>query len=835
MRNRSNFKKVLLISIASAMVSLAGSAQSDWNQKLHDLRDKGTPKSRLELIDKAMKEAPEAERPLFLMERALIYESQGRFDDALAAYEEVLKKGESIAEYAHLFSARLNLGKGNDQKALFHFEKILELSPNLQLQNEAQFAVAKLSLKAGKATEARKLLAGLEKKLRSDPNYGDLLWELSRAERKVGNNKAFCKWIKKLFITQPGSSLFANWGSDLAANQFDGKPTGCQLDDEDRRRRIKNLQWSGMSSKAWTEIENLRTLAGQDPFEVTMLEALYHLHEGEVSKALDLLLPHHDKMKNSFTYLTTLATTAARAGEGQLAVGSYYSAYQLSPKSQLGRQALYQSAFLSYQFQDYDGASRRFQEFMKVYSNSGLVKDARWHLAWIRYLRGDFVGASKAFLDLKNEKPGKSRRRKAVASSSGQDRLTYWMAMADFRLGRFTEAKSQFENLVKTGGQGYYALASLQRLKKIEGFIVKPIRPIRSEQTRQFSRFSTEFMLTMDEFNGASMAEAVKTSDVAVTVEGESEETLALNPLSSETELGTENASDEAPAESVANNDSEEETGSESKLTSTNPVLSKRLARARDLRLLGLNDWAKWDLYDVERRTTSKSFLNDLISEYESIGQFHRSANIAQNAFARLRGKGGIDGVKTVWMHAYPQAYKEHVNKWSGQFKISSDLVWGIMKAESSYKRDIVSPVGAIGLMQIMPNTGEKLSGLLKESGFVPQNLFEPEVSIRLGSKYLQRLSKQFDQNYALVAAGYNAGPHRVHSWLASFGQLDLDEFIEHIPFLETRNYVKRVVSNAWVYNHLYGGSHEFFGQLSEPLKLRFQAIHTVKETWEDI
>ena len=74
-----------------------------------------------------------------------------------------------------------------------------------------------------------------------------------------------------------------------------------------------------------------------------------------------------------------------------------------------------------------------------------------------------------------------------------------------------------------------------------------------------------------------------------------------------------------------------------------------------------------------------------------------------------------------------------------------------------------------------------------------------------------------------------------MRSWLASFGQLDLDEFIEHIPFLETRNYVKRVVSNAWVYNQLYGGSKEFYSLLTEPLKIRFQSMVPTKETWEDI
>ena len=831
MRHGLNFKIVLFVFISSSFLAISGSAQSDWTQKMRDLRDKGTPQVRLEFLEKALKEAPDAEHPMLLMEKALIYEAQGKFTEALAIYAQVLKTPGNLAEYAHLFSARLHLQAGREERAQFHFERILDLSPNVQLQNESKYELARLALKQNKASEARRLLSGLERHQRSEGIYPDLLWELARAERGLGNHSAACKWLKKLFIVHPESAHLANWGSDLTKQTFEGKPSLCPMSNDDRKKRIKNLQWAGSSKRAWDEIQDLKKLSSEDPFEITMLEALYHLHEGEVSDALNLLLPFYEKKKSNFNYLTTLATTAARAGEVQLAVGTYYTAYKSSPRSKLGKQALYQSAFLSYQFQDYDGASRRFQEFMKVYSNSGLAKDARWHLAWIRYLRGDYDGALKAFQDLKNMA---SRGRRRVASQ-GNDRLAYWTAMTLFRQGRYNEAKAGFEGLAKDSGQGFYALASQQRLHKIEGLLPKPMRPVLTERTKSLTRFSaTEFMVSMDDF------EKPRWSEPPQADEAESEENLALNPLSSATELATEAPAEEDESATATTTDQThlevaDDGGAESKSSFSNPVLVKRFERARDLTALGLTDWARWDLYDIERRTTNKAYLKDLINQYEAIEQYHRSATIAQNAFASLRSQYGLGGVRSIWQHAYPQAYKNQVLRWSSQFQVSSELIWGIMKAESSYRRDVVSPVGAIGLMQIMPGTGDKISGLLKEKGFSANMLYEPDTSVRLGAKYLQRLMKQFDQNYALVAAGYNAGPHRVRSWLASFGQLDLDEFIEHIPFLETRNYVKRVVSNAWVYNQLYGGPKDFFGTLTEPLKIRFQTLVPTKETWEDI
>jgi soluble lytic murein transglycosylase len=156
------------------------------------------------------------------------------------------------------------------------------------------------------------------------------------------------------------------------------------------------------------------------------------------------------------------------------------------------------------------------------------------------------------------------------------------------------------------------------------------------------------------------------------------------------------------------------------------------------------------------------------------------------------------------------------------------------MRAESQYKKDIVSPVGALGLMQVMPNTGMRISQIIGDHNFIAEKLLEPETAIKVGSRYLARLMKKFDGSLALVAAGYNAGPHRVSSWVASFGELDLDEFVEHIPFLETRNYVKKVLSNFYVYNQLYNSKRDLFQSLAEPNKVRFYEPIATKETWEE-
>jgi soluble lytic murein transglycosylase len=327
--------------------------------------------------------------------------------------------------------------------------------------------------------------------------------------------------------------------------------------------------------------------------------------------------------------------------------------------------------------------------------------------------------------------------------------------------------------------------------------------------------------------------------------ESENEESLSLQINKVAEDVAT---SDADSAESQDSTDSEadgtaalEEAGSvsdalseENKPSFSNPVLVKRFERARELMLIGLNDWAKWDLYDIERKTSNKEYLKNLMQEYQTVENFNRSAYIAQVNFGAQRAAHGIEGVRYLWEFAFPKAYNQFVSKYSQQINVEPELIWGIMRAESTYKRDVISPVGALGLMQVMPSTGFKVAQSIKDKDFTPKKLLEADTAIKIGAHYLKRLEKKFDGYIPLVAAAYNAGPHRVMSWLAQFGNLEVDEFVEHIPFLETRNYVKKVSSYFHTYSVLYSNKRDSLSYLSETLKMELPDKVVAKEAWED-
>jgi tetratricopeptide (TPR) repeat protein len=130
-------------------------------------------------------------------------------------------------------------------------------------------------------------------------------------------------------------------------------------------------------------------------------------------------------------------------------------------------------------------------------------------------------------------------------------------------------------------------------------------------------------------------------------------------------------------------------------------------------------------------------------------------------------------------------------------------LMLALVREESRFDPFAISRSGAIGLAQIMPATGAMIAEELGYQDFHTQNLFDVETNLKFGSFYLKKMITRFgNPEYALAA--YNAGPHRVTEWLSRLDHNSLDEFVENIPFSETRKYVKRVLATYWSYSRIY-------------------------------
>lgn len=159
------------------------------------------------------------------------------------------------------------------------------------------------------------------------------------------------------------------------------------------------------------------------------------------------------------------------------------------------------------------------------------------------------------------------------------------------------------------------------------------------------------------------------------------------------------------------------------------------------------------------------------------------------------------------WTERLPIMYKKLYNEALKDKAIPLSYALAITRQESAFDTAIQSPVGASGLMQLMPATAKETAKKVTNISYnSPNQLFEPMTNVQLGTFFLNSVYLQNDNNRILSSAAYNAGPSRVKKWLNnSNGKLDAVEFIESIPFNETRNYVKSVLVYDYIYQHILG------------------------------
>ncbi len=149
----------------------------------------------------------------------------------------------------------------------------------------------------------------------------------------------------------------------------------------------------------------------------------------------------------------------------------------------------------------------------------------------------------------------------------------------------------------------------------------------------------------------------------------------------------------------------------------------------------------------------------------------------------------------------YPFPYFAQIDRWSQQFRLPPALVIALIRQESRFEPEILSRSGAVGLMQVMPDTG---AWIASKRGIRRYSLKNPEDNINFGTWYLDYTHNSFQNNSLLAVASYNAGPGAIARWVREKGLGDPDEFIENIPYTETRDYVPKVFGNYWNYLRLY-------------------------------
>lgn len=227
--------------------------------------------------------------------------------------------------------------------------------------------------------------------------------------------------------------------------------------------------------------------------------------------------------------------------------------------------------------------------------------------------------------------------------------------------------------------------------------------------------------------------------------------------------------------------------------------------RAVELKTLGLEPDAARELTVLtDRYSRDSEVLTALSVMLNEVGAYHHALRLARARFRDKLERTGGSVAAGLWSVAYPTGLIPTI-KTQGASGVDPFLVAAIIREESQYDWRAVSRVGAIGLMQVMPATANAVAQRHHLPSVGREDLFDQETNIRIGARYVEQLLGQFSGNVVHTIAAYNAGPFVVETWAAAHHGRSQDEFVELIPFQETRQYVKRVLRSYKEYVRLAG------------------------------
>jgi soluble lytic murein transglycosylase-like protein/outer membrane protein assembly factor BamD (BamD/ComL family) len=235
----------------------------------------------------------------------------------------------------------------------------------------------------------------------------------------------------------------------------------------------------------------------------------------------------------------------------------------------------------------------------------------------------------------------------------------------------------------------------------------------------------------------------------------------------------------------------------------------KRINRAEKLISIGFLEMGMKELSWIPQEKGNEEFLYYLAQLYKKAGGYQRAIGLSWGISRKSHHNSISPSLAEI---LFPKPYIKKAIQESSQYNLNPYLILALMRQESAFNKKVVSSAHAIGLMQLLPTTATRVARSMGTKPPDQDDLKKPEVNIQLGVKYLSGLLNDFEDNIIFALASYNAGPSKVKQWMDIRSNLRSLEFMESIPYKETRNYVKKVLRNYVIYKTLYGqgGIHDF-------------------------
>jgi soluble lytic murein transglycosylase len=706
--------------------------------------DTGTAVLTARAVAEHHSESPWYKRSLFLTLQALI--RADRPEEADAAMLRIRAEYPEMADYALSLLADYHFTGRRFTQAAALYHDLVEAYPKSSLATRAAFRRGQSLLEASAYPAAVDVLDLFVRTYPRSEHAPDAGLGLGRALVAEARLAEAVRVYRSVWVSYPGTPADQEAVKALGELAVSGVDVAPWTVDE-WYERGSNLFRTGQYAKG---LESFLKLLELDPKTPHRAQALFRIgvsqfnlgRRGDAAVALEKMVTEHPHDQSVPEALYWAGRSYSRMGERERGIRTFARILDSFPESEWADDALFLTGNIYREANDMKKALTFYSRLASEYPDSRFADSSIWWRAWSYYAAGEYSRTEQTLQELVIRYP----------KSFLVNQALYWQGRTAERTGQTGKARVYFGKVLKRGPYTYYGYRAAERLGTMDG------------------------------------TSAVVNADPAPEViPACAEESCIEDPLFSfETDDGPPVWTEDAR-----------------RLLSAEPSFRKTL----ELMHLDLRKEAAAELWFLQERIPRKrGLLIGLSKAFFELGDYYRSLVLVIRNYERYLDGEVREIPGDLWLLAYPQGYWDSILAYARKYGQDPYFIAAIIRAESQFHAEALSPAGARGVMQVMPSTGEWIAQTIRLQGFDGGKLFDSDTAINLGTWYISHLMKRFKNDPLLVAAAYNAGPEAVNGWLARNGPvIERDEFVEFIPFSETRGYVKKVLRNYAEYKRIYG------------------------------
>jgi soluble lytic murein transglycosylase len=407
---------------------------------------------------------------------------------------------------------------------------------------------------------------------------------------------------------------------------------------------------------------------------------------------------------------------------------------------------------------DEDRFRRVLDEFRQQYPQNAWLEESLLSLGNMYLLRRDYENAIKAYREMNERFPSGKH------ASYGHWKVA-WLTL---RQGRSAEARQLFEEHVRRYPQSAEVPPAIYWRARL------------AEEENEGGRARTWYARLAQRFRNYYYADLARERLRALRAEGITDDAV----LDAVSKPAPPHFVDSAP-----------------------PAEDVRLQKSRLLRNGALFEFAVRELEAASSNGAADWATGEMLRVYEEAARYDRALQLMKRTVPSYFTLDVPALPRTYWEALFPRPFWDELRRDAAANGLDPYLVASLIRQESEFNPLAISHANAWGLMQLLPNVGKELARDVKLRGFATDQLLRPEVNLRLGTRHFKAMLDKYDGRVEYALAAYNAGADRVDDWRASGNYRDMAEFVESIPFTETREYVQAIVRNASMYRRLYGST----------------------------